>query len=161
MKEKVSDHVGNSRKQSRASVDVGETSQQKHQCLLSNRSTVSSQTAHRLISEYLVEDALSLSTPESPVFRKLIGGISAAQIPDRKSLTQHLYKAYGEMVKKVKEALEHPDSVSTTADVWTAHNHSYFGMTVHWIDLNSLNRCRAAICCTRIVGRHTYDVLAA
>jgi len=25
----------------------------------------------------------------------------------------------------------------------------------------SLNRCKAAICFTRIVGRHTYDVLAA
>ena len=32
---------------------------------------------------------------------------------------------------------------------------------LHWIDPVSLKRCKAAICCTRIVGRHTYDVLAA
>ena len=75
-------------------------------------------------------------------------------------MTQHLDKAYDETEKKVKEALENIDSASITADVWTAHNRCYFGMTVHWIDPVSLNRCKAAICCTRIVGRHTYDVLA-
>jgi len=42
------------------------------------------------------------------------------------------------MEKKFKEAMEHIDSVSTTADVWTAHKCSYFGMTVHWIDPVSL-----------------------
>ena len=34
-------------------------------------------------------------------------------------------------------------------------------MTVHWIDLGSLQHHKAAICCIRIVGHHTYDVLAA
>ena len=83
------------------------------------------------------------------------------QVPDRKELTQHLDKAYDGMEKKVKEALESIDAASTTADVWTAHNRSYFGMTVHWINPFSLSCCKAAICSTRIVGRRTYDVLAA
>ena len=34
-------------------------------------------------------------------------------------------------------------------------------MTVHWIDEKSLKRQKAAIACIRIVGRHTYDILAA
>ena len=34
-------------------------------------------------------------------------------------------------------------------------------MIVHWINLDSFHHCKAAICYTRIVGRHTYDVLAA
>ena len=33
-------------------------------------------------------------------------------------------------------------------------------MTVHWIDRSTLQRCKAAISCTRLVGRHTYDILA-
>jgi len=155
------DHGDESRKRKRESDDVGEPSQQKKQRLLLNRSLPSPTTVRRLISEYVVEDVLPLSTVESPAFRKLISGISSAQVPDRKSFTQHLDKAYDEMERKVKESLENIDSASTTADVWTAHNRSYFGMTVHWIDPVSLNRCKAAICCTRIVGRHTYDVLAA
>ena len=35
-----------------------------------------------------------------------------------------------------------------------------FGMTVHWIDPSTLQCCQAAIACTRLVGHHTYDVLA-
>ena len=65
------------------------------------------------------------------------------------------------MMKKIKETLEGVDNVSTTADVWTAHHRSYLGMTVHWIDQKSLKRQKAAIACIRIIGRHTYDVLAA
>ena len=155
------DHGDESRKRKRESDDVGEPSQQKKQRVLLNRSLPSPTIIRRLISEFVVEDVLPLSTVESPAFRKLISGISSAQVPDRQSFTQHLDKAYDEMERKVKESLENIDSASTTADVWTAHNRSYFGMTVHWIDPVSLNRCKAAICCTRIVGRHTYDVLAA
>ena len=57
--------------------------------------------------------------------------------------------------------MENIDTTSTTADVWTAHNRIYFGITVHWINPFSLTYYKAAICFTRIVGRHTYDVLAA
>jgi len=42
--------------------------------------------------------------------------------------------------------------------VWTAHNRSYFGTTVHWLDPTTL---KPALCCARVVGCHTYDVLAA
>ena len=99
---------------------------------------------------------------EFSVFRKLLGGIyiSSVQVPDRKSFTLHLDQAYKEMEKKVKGALEAVDSILTTADVWTAHSHSYLGMTVHWIDPVSLKHCKTALCCGRIVDRHTYDVLA-
>ena len=33
-------------------------------------------------------------------------------------------------------------------------------MTVHWIDIDTLKRCKAAIVCVRITGLHTYDVIA-
>ena len=155
------DQEDNSRKRRRGSEGVGESSQQKHQCMLFNKGMASTAMVCSLISEYVVEDVLPLSTVESPAFRRLISGMSSVQVPDRKSFTQHLDKAYEEMEKKIKETLESIDLVSTTANVWTAHNCSYFGMTAHWIDPISLIRCKAAICCTRIVGRHTYDVLAA
>ena len=34
-------------------------------------------------------------------------------------------------------------------------------MTVHWVDPTTMKHCKAALCWTRVVGRHTYDVLAA
>ena len=38
---------------------------------------------------------------------------------------------------------------------------SYLGMTVHWINDESLKRQKTAIASIRITGRHTYDILAA
>ena len=106
---------------------------------------------------------LPLSTVESSSFRKLINALTSTsvQLPDRKSLTLYLEKAFESMIKKVKEALDGVDHISTTADVWTAHHKSYLGMTAHWIDQKSLKRQKAAIACVRVIGRHTYDVLAA
>ena len=64
------------------------------------------------------------------------------------------------MDQRVRSTLDGINFVCTTADVWTAHNKTFFGMTVHWIDPSTLQRCKAAICCTRLVGHHTYDALA-
>ena len=79
---------------------------------------------------------LPLSIVESEAFRRLIAGVSSAQmqVPDRNSLTLHLDKVFEAMEQKVKTALEVVDAVSTTADVWTGYIRSYLGMTVHWVD---------------------------
>ena len=71
-------------------IDTDEPNQPKRQCTLLSKSTVSPTRLRTLISEYIIEDMLPLSTVESQAFRRLIGGISSAQVPDRKSITLHL-----------------------------------------------------------------------
>ena len=83
------------------------------------------------------------------------------QLPDGKSFTLFLDKAYNSMIAKIKATLETVERVCTTADVWTASRRSYFGMTMHWIDSSTLKCRKAVIACARITGYHTYDVLAA
>ena len=112
------------------------------------------------MSEYIVEDMLPLSTADSPAFRKLIGGVYSTQVPGRKALTLHLDKVFVGMESKLKGILETVDFVCTTADVWKACNRGFFGMTIHWIDPTTLQRRKAAIACTRLIGHNTYDVLA-
>ena len=63
--------------------------------------------------------------------------------------------------REFKEALEKVEYVSTTVDVSTAHNRCFLGMTAHWINPITLQQCKAALACTRLTGRHTYDVLGA
>ena len=104
---------------------------------------------------------LLLSTVESPAFQRLIGGLCCTQVPDRKSFTLYLDRLYDQMVQRVKETLEKVEYVSTTVDMWTAHNRSFLGMTAHWIDPVTLRRCKAALACTRVMSRHAYDVLGA
>ncbi len=53
------------------------------------------------------------------------------------------------------------DTVCTTADIWLAQNHSFFGVTCHWIDKDTLERHSAAMTCTRLEGRHADDTVAA
>ena len=64
------------------------------------------------------------------------------------------------MEQKVKSTLDAVCFVYTTADMWKAHNKSFFSMTIHWIDTNTLEHCKAAISCSRLIGCHIYDVLA-
>ena len=74
--------------------DIGESSQQKRQCSLTNK--ISS-------TEYVIEDVLLLSTVESPAFRKLIGGIPSVKAPDRKSFTLRLNKAFDGIKRNSKQ----------------------------------------------------------
>ena len=67
-----------SKKQKRDWEDVGKPSQQKQQCTIANKSIISATKIRGLISEYVIEDVLPLSTVESPAFRKLIGGMTSA-----------------------------------------------------------------------------------
>ena len=134
----------------------------KRQATLDRRG-VSSVEVRKLVTEYIVDDMLPLTRVESPAFKKLVDELSPhpVQLPDRKTLSSHLEQSHELMMKKIKEILEGVDKVSTTADVWMAHHRSYLGMTVHWIDKKSLKRQKAEIACIRIIGCHTYDILAA
>jgi len=65
------------------------------------------------------------------------------------------------MEQRVKSTLDKVDLMWITTDVWTAHNKTFIGMTVYWIDPSTLQRCKAAISCSNLVpGRHTYDVFS-
>ncbi len=66
-----------------------------------------------------------------------------------------------EMEKDLKKTFVDLEYVSTTADLWTAQNKSFLGITVHWTEPASLQRQKAAIACRRFCGRHMYDVIAA
>ncbi|KAK0155357.1 hypothetical protein N1851_002314 [Merluccius polli] len=70
-------------------------------------------------------------------------------------------KEYAVMERNLKAALNEVDFVSTTADIWTANNRSYIGVTLHWISRSTLERNKAALACRRIRGKHTYDVIGA
>lgn len=62
--------------------------------------------------------------------------------------------------ENIKKIFEHVEYISTTADIWTAHNKSYLGMTAHWINPNGMERGKAVLACRRFKGCHLHDMIA-
>jgi hypothetical protein len=63
------------------------------------------------------------------------------------------------MKTELKITLSKVDYVGATADCWSSSNRAYLGVTAHWLD-EELNRKSQALACKRILGSHTFDVLA-
>uniref|UniRef100_A0A3B3QXA7 BED-type domain-containing protein n=1 Tax=Paramormyrops kingsleyae TaxID=1676925 RepID=A0A3B3QXA7_9TELE len=124
---------------------------------------VSAENLKKLVAAYIVEEMLPISTVDSPSFRGLIDKIPTrnnARLPQRKTFSNYLDKEYATMEANLRAALQAVNFVSTTADIWTSHNKSYMGVTIHWFNPCTLQRNKAAPACKRIRGRHTYDVIA-
>ena len=123
---------------------------------------VSQAKVDRLIPGFLTDGLLPLSTVELPGFKELIVGLQ----PNRTVLCRATVKRqFDEMVcvmkGNIRDTLRPLSFVATTTDCWTAHRRSYIGVTVHWIDPETLERKWAALACRRLRGSHTFEVLAA
>lgn len=124
--------------------------------------SVSQQRVNQLVFNFLVDDVQCFSLVEQPSFKKLIEGISGGKkVMCRKTLMQRIYREFAVMKESVISKLINVDTVCTTADIWSAQNRSFFGVTCHWIDKDTLERHSVALACTRLKGRHTYDAVAA
>ncbi|KAL7290827.1 hypothetical protein TKK_0015566 [Trichogramma kaykai] len=62
-----------------------------------------------------------------------------------------------EQKNEIKEILKSVNHVCLTADVWSAPNRSFMGVTAQWMDKISLNRKSAALACRRFKGAHSHD----
>lgn len=117
--------------------------------------------ADDLVFNFIVEDCQSFHLLEQPGFRKLIVGLTEGfRCMDRVALFTKVDQAFSRMREELVAKLRGVQYVCTTADVWTANGRSFFGMTCHWIDMDSLERKSAALGFTRLQGRITHDTIA-
>ena len=114
-----------------------------------------------LIYNFIVEDCLSFYVLEQPGFMKLIAGLTEGlKSMDRVTLFTKVDQGFSRMREELMTKLSSIQYVCTTADIWTANNRSFFGMTCHWIDSLSLERKSAALGFARLQGKITYDTIA-
>ncbi|KAJ8390796.1 hypothetical protein AAFF_G00099280 [Aldrovandia affinis] len=78
----------------------------------------------------------------------------------RMTLRSMIDAASKEMKKAVIEAMRGVDHTATTTDCRSVRRRSFIGVTAHWIDPDSLQRCSAAPACKQLRDSHTFDVLA-
>ncbi|CAI5669815.1 unnamed protein product [Oreochromis niloticus] len=159
---KLTERVPPSGPKQRAVTSAEGPTHPKQQKLDFGAKPVSDEELKKLVAQYIVEEMLPVNTVDSPSFRAIIKKIPTsvnAELPHRTTFTSYLEKEFTEMERNLKAALNEIDFVSTTADIWTANNRSYMGVTLHWISRTTLERHKVALACRRIRGRHTYDVI--
>lgn len=114
-----------------------------------------------LVFNFMVEDCQPLQLLEQPGFRRLIAGLTEGfGCMDSAALLAKVDRAFSRMRQELVAKLRPVQYVCTTADVWTADGRSFFGMTCHWIDSDSLERKSAALGFARLPGRLTQETIA-
>ena len=104
---------------------------------------------------------LPFSLVEQSSFKELISTCQpGVSLPSRYTIVKTLKQKLEASKVAVKTALADVEFVATTADCWTAQRKSYLGVTVNWLTQNSFERKSAALACRRIMGSHTFDLLA-
>lgn len=114
---------------------------------------VSQERVNKLVFDFVIDDVQCFSVVEQKSFRNLIEGISGGRKPMcRKTLMQRIEKEFASMKQSLTSKLMDVDSVCTTADIWSAQNRSFFGVTCHWINKGTLERHSAALACAHLKG---------
>ena len=110
----------------------------------------------KLIVRHIVDDMKSLKSVESPTFRAIIH----AAVPElnicRKTLGTKRKSEMEEVKQRIIGRLGQIDYVSTTADIWSARQRSYIGVTCHWIDPEKFVRCSVILGFRRFKGQRNY-----
>ncbi|KAH6938833.1 hypothetical protein HPB50_013318 [Hyalomma asiaticum] len=141
----------------------GSSTQTRGSCLatLSQPKALPQSRIDRLIGNFVVAELQCFSVVENEHFRCLINAMQpSATVKNRKSLVNQIDILYREQKASLIATLVKASTVCCTAVCWTASNRSFLGVTVHFIDEQSLKRRSAAPACQRLSGRHTYDVIA-
>lgn len=110
----------------------------------------------------IIDETLPLAIVDKPSFIDLmkLGLPNTMSIMCSKTLRKHLMVRFTETKEKIIIQMGNAQNVATTTDCWSHGRKSYIGVTAHWINLDTLQREHAALACSRLFGKHTYDVLA-
>lgn len=117
------------------------------------------------IVNYIIHAMAPLRTVENHFFKTIFinSGVlekNSLNLISRRSLGRRIETRFEQNIEDVKNTLEKVKYLCTTADVWSAKKRSFMGVTVHWIDEESLGRKTAILACRRFRGAHTHDRIA-
>nr|AFC96943.1 putative transposase [Carassius auratus] len=123
---------------------------------------VSPVTVNKAILRYIIQGLHPFSTVDLPSFKELISALQPGiSVITRPTLRSKIAEAALIMKQKVTAAMSEVEWIATTTDCWTARRKSFIGVTAHWINPGSLERHSAfALACKRLMGSHTFEVLA-
>lgn len=113
------------------------------------------------IINFVIQGLQPLSVVEQQGFKTLVHHLQPqVSVMSRGTAKNKVEKATQEMKNNLKAAMSEVEFIATTTDCWTAHRRGFIGVTAHWIQPETLERCSAALACKQLTGSHTFSVLA-
>ncbi len=105
------------------------------------------------IIDFVIQGLHPLSVVEQQGFIDLLLLLQPnLAVMSRGTLKNKVEKAAQQMKNNLKLALTKVEFIATTTDCWTAHRRGFIGVTAHWIDSATLQRCCAALACKQLKG---------
>lgn len=100
---------------------------------------------------WFIETMSPLALADHPCTKKMFLDINPEFRPtSRRTVGRDIAKVMETTKTQLINRLFSQKWVATTADSWTAHNRTFLGMTVHYIDRDSLKRCHATLACKEV-----------
>ena len=114
------------------------------------------------ILDYITDSVLALYHVDAPAFVKLISRLTGGRLLPRcrQTVAKQLEERFEVRKQELKEKLANVARVCTTADCWTSRRRSFLGVTIHWLEKDTLQRKGGSLALRVLSGRHTYDKLA-
>lgn len=117
--------------------------------------------ARKLWTKFFIQDIVPNHLTDSVALREFCDFMNSNfRVPSRRTLTRDITRLGQETKVRLESLLDSISFVATTADSWSAHNRSFLGMTIHWIDSVTLKREKAVLGIKEICVRQTADYLA-
>ena len=118
---------------------------------------------HQLLVALICKEGLPFNIVESESFKAFVHELDPRYVlPTRQALSATLIPSTYEKTKnELQISLASAQAQAVTTDMWTSSaNHSYMGVTVHWIakDFQPQNKCLAV---RPAPGSHTADFISA
>ncbi|KAL7634771.1 UNVERIFIED_CONTAM: hypothetical protein RMT77_015148 [Armadillidium vulgare] len=126
-----------------------ETSSKKHQATIFHYTNKFKESrALELLYKFLLNDNVPFHIVDSEFFAEFLSHLNSDfHLPSRRKVMRDLDVIYKTMKADLTNILSKVSYVATTADSWTGHNKSFLGMTVHWINKETLKREKALLAC--------------
>ena len=126
-----------------------------------NSNRVTQSTVDTAVMNLVVGALLPLRIVDVPEYVELIQTLQPnSHVLCRKTLRARIDEAANESKRKLMAVLKSVQWVATTTDCWSTYGKAFIGVTVHWIASGTLERRSACLALRRIMGRHTYDLIA-
>lgn len=124
--------------------------------------SISKECIRKLIMNFVVNENLSYNIVRKSSFRELLDGISGKQldIPCYETFVSSLKNQCDILKRNLILLLSKQEFVCETIDAWSSRAQSYIGITVHFLDENTLERHSYVLAFRRIKFKQTYDNLA-